>query len=209
MNTSTTPDTAPSALDVLDFWFGDGLQHDWPSQNLNDLWFGARPEQDEAIRQRFGPLVDEALGGGLADWETDPRSRLALIVLLDQLSRNVHRGQRRAFDGDARAQRLSQLSIAEGMDATLTPAGRVFLYMPLMHAENLALQDECVARFQRLVDSSPEALRDKLASNLRFAVLHRDIVAQYGRFPHRNAVLGRTTTPEEGAFLKDGPRFGQ
>lgn len=209
MNTSTSPDTAPSAFDVLDFWFGDGLQRDWPSQNLNDLWFGARPEQDEAIRQRFGPLVDEALGDGLADWEADPRSRLALIVLLDQLSRNVHRGQRRAFDGDARAQRLSQLSIDEGMDATLTPAGRVFLYMPLMHAENLALQDECVARFQRLVDSSPDALRDKLASNLRFAVLHRDIVAQYGRFPHRNAVLGRTTTPEENAFLKDGPRFGQ
>lgn len=209
MNTSTTPDTAPAALDVLDFWFGDGLQRDWPSQNLNDLWFGARPEQDEAIRQRFGPLVDEALGGGLADWEADPRSRLALIVLLDQLSRNVHRGQRRAFDGDARAQRLSRLSIHEGMDATLTPAGRVFLYMPLMHAENLALQDECVARFQRLVNSSPDPLRDKLASNLRFAVLHRDIVAQYGRFPHRNAVLGRTTTPEEGAFLKDGPRFGQ
>ena len=209
MNTSTSPDTAPSAFDVLDFWFGDGLQRDWPSQNLNDLWFGARPEQDEAIRQRFGPLVDEALGGGLADWEADPRSRLALIVLLDQLSRNVHRGQRRAFDGDARAQRLSQLSIDEGMDATLTPAGRVFLYMPLMHAENLALQDECVARFQRLVDSSPPTLRDKLASNLRFAVVHRDIVAQYGRFPHRNAVLGRTTTPEENAFLKDGPRFGQ
>ncbi|MBA4212016.1 MAG: DUF924 domain-containing protein [Polaromonas sp.] len=209
MNTSTSPDTAPAALEVLNFWFGDGLQRDWPSQNLNDLWFGARPEQDEAIRQRFGPLVDEALDGGLTDWEADPRSRLALIVLLDQLSRNVHRGQRRAFDGDARAQRLSQLSIDEGMDATLTPAGRVFLYMPLMHAENLALQDECVARFQRLVDSSPDTLRDKLASNLRFAVLHRDIVAQYGRFPHRNAVLGRTTTPEEDAFLKDGPRFGQ
>ena len=207
--TNTTPTTPAKVIEVLDFWFGDGLTRDWPSQDHNELWFGGGPAQDDAIRQRFGPLVDEALGGGLADWEADPRSRLALIVLLDQLSRNVHRGQRRAFDGDARAQRLSQLSIDEGMDATLTPAGRVFLYMPLMHAENLALQDECVARFQRLVDSSPEALRDKLASNLRFAVLHRDIVAQYGRFPHRNAVLGRTTTPEENAFLKDGPRFGQ
>lgn len=206
MNIKTTP---PAALDVLDFWFGDGLQLDWPSQDLNERWFGGGPAQDEAIRQRFGALVDTALGGGLTEWETEPRARLALIVLLDQLSRNVHRGQRRAFDGDARAQRLSRLSLAEGMDATLTPAGCVFLYMPLMHAENLELQEECVARFQRLVDTSPQTLREKLASNLRFAVVHRDIVAQYGRFPYRNAVLGRACTPEEDEFLKDGPRFGQ
>jgi len=207
--TNTSPTTPQAALDVLDFWFGDGLARDWPSQDHNELWFGGGPAQDEAIRQRFGPLVDEALDGGLTDWEADTHARLALIVLLDQLSRNVHRGQRRAFDGDARAQRLSRLSIAEGMDTTLTPAGCVFLYMPLMHAEHLELQEECVAHFHRLVDSSPPTLRDKLASNLRFAVVHRDIVAQYGRFPYRNAVLGRATTPEEEAFLKDGPRFGQ
>ncbi len=207
--TDTIPTTPPTASDVLDFWFGDGLQLDWPSQDHNELWFGGGPAQDEAIRQRFGPLVDEALNGGLIEWETEPRTRLALIVLLDQLSRNVHRGQRRAFDGDARAQRLTRRSIAEGMDTTLTPAGCVFLYMPLMHAEHLALQEECVARFQKLVDSSPEGLRDKLNSNLRFAVVHRDIVAQYGRFPYRNAVLGRESTPEEDEFLKNGPRFGQ
>ncbi len=207
--TDTTSTTPPTASDVLDFWFGDGLQLDWPSQDHNELWFGGGPAQDAAIRQRFGPLVDEALNGGLIDWETEPRTRLALIVLLDQLSRNVHRGQRRAFDGDARAQRLTRRSIAEGMDTTLTPAGCVFLYMPLMHAEHLALQEECVARFQKLVDSSPEGLRDKLNSNLRFAVVHRDIVAQYGRFPYRNAVLGRESTPEEDEFLKNGPRFGQ
>lgn len=201
--------THPNALDVLDFWFGDGLERDWPSQSRKELWFGGGPAQDEAIRQRFGPLVNEALDGGLTGWETEPRTRLALIVLLDQLSRNVHRGQRRAFDGDARAQRLTRLSLAEGMDATLTPAGCVFLYMPLMHAEHLELQEECVARFQKLVDSSPEALRDTLAGNLRFAVVHRDIVARFGRFPYRNAVLGRTTTPDEDEFLKDGPRFGQ
>lgn len=205
----TNKNPHPAALDVLDFWLADGLQLDWPSQDLNERWFGGGPAQDEAVRQRFGPLVDEALDGGLTDWETEPRDRLALIVLLDQLSRNVHRGERRAFEGDARAQRLSLLSLTEGVDATLSPAGCVFLYMPLMHAENLALQDECVARFQRLVDSSPEPLRDKLASNLRFAALHRDIVARYGRFPYRNAVLGRNTTPDENVFLKDGPRFGQ
>ncbi|WP_332739384.1 DUF924 family protein [Hydrogenophaga sp.] len=206
MNTPTIP---TAALDVLDFWFGDGLQLDWPSQDRNERWFGGGPAQDDAIRQRFGALVDTALDGGLTEWEAEPHARLALIVLLDQLSRNVHRGQRRAFDGDARAQRLSRRSLAEGMDTTLTPAGCVFLYMPLMHAENLELQEECVARFQRLVDTSPEPLRETLANNLRFAVVHRDIVAKYGRFPYRNAVLGRTGTPEEDEFLKDGPRFGQ
>ena len=201
--------TPPAALEVLDFWFGDGLERDWPSQDRKELWFGGGPAQDEAIRQRFGTSVDEALGGGLTDWETEPRTRLALIVLLDQLSRNVHRGQQRAFDGDARAQRLTRRSLAEGMDTTLTPAGCVFLYMPLMHAEHLDLQEECVLRFQRLLDSSTEALRDTLAGNLRFAVVHRDIVARFGRFPHRNAVLGRSTTHDEATFLKDGPRFGQ
>ncbi len=206
MNPHSTP---ADALDVLDFWFGDGLQLDWPSQDRNERWFGGGPARDDAIRQRFGALVDTALDGGLTEWEAEPHARLALIVLLDQLSRNVHRGQRRAFDGDARAQRLSRLSLAEGMDTTLTPAGCVFLYMPLMHAESLELQEECVARFQRLVDTSPQPLRETLASNLRFAVVHRDIVAQYGRFPYRNAVLGRTGTPEEDEFLKNGPRFGQ
>ena len=205
----TLPHPHPTAHDVLDFWFGDGLERDWPSQDRKELWFGGGPAQDEAIRLRFGALVDEALDGGLADWEAEPRARLALIVLLDQLARNVHRGQRRAFDGDARAQRLTHLSLAEGLDARLTPAGSVFLYMPLMHAEHLALQDECVARFQQLVNRSPEALRDTLAGNLRFAVVHRDIVARFGRFPHRNAVLGRSTTPDEATFLKNGPRFGQ
>mgnify|MGYP006169148045 CR=1 FL=1 len=202
-------DITTQPQEVLDFWFGDGLLRDWPATDRNALWFGGGTAQDALITQRFGPLVESALGGGLCDWESKLESRLALIVVLDQFTRNVFRGQARAFAGDGRAQKLVLQTLALAQDAELPSMGRVFLYMPLMHAENLALQDECVARFQRLVDSSPDTLRDKLASNLRFAVLHRDIVAQYGRFPHRNAVLGRTTTPEENAFLKDGPRFGQ
>ncbi|MDP2416589.1 MAG: DUF924 family protein [Hydrogenophaga sp.] len=208
MNNTPAPHTA-TAQDVLSFWFADGLQHGWPSTSLNDLWFGGSAAQDEHIRQRFGPLVAEALNGGLSDWETSISTRLALIVVLDQFTRNVHRGQARAFAGDPRAQQLVLHTLAQGQDTALPTVGRVFLYMPLMHAENLALQDECVARFTQLGQTAPPELRDTLAGNLRFAQQHRDIVAQHGRFPYRNAALGRETTPEETEFLKNGPRFGQ
>jgi uncharacterized protein (DUF924 family) len=201
--------SAPTAQDVLDFWLGDGLERGWCSDKRDDLWFGGSPAIDARIRERFGALVEHAIDGGLADWETRIDTRLALLLLLDQFTRNVHRGQARAFAGDARAQQLSLQAHASGMDAELATVGRVFLHMPLMHAEDLDLQNESVQRFQRLLDTCAPELRDTLARNLEFARVHRDIVEQFGRFPYRNAVLGRTSTPEEEAFLKDGPRFGQ
>ena len=200
---------ATQPQEVLDFWFGDGLLHDWPTGDQNTLWFGGGAEQDALITQRFGPLVEIALTAGLCDWEARLESRLALIVLLDQLTRNVFRGQARAFAGDRRAQQLVLQSVALAQDAELPRVGRVFLYMPLMHAESRALQDECVARFTRLFESTTPELRDTLAGNLRYAYQHHDIIKKFGRFPHRNAALGRVSTPEEEAFLKDGPRFGQ
>ncbi|WP_439587911.1 DUF924 family protein [Hydrogenophaga sp.] len=208
MNTPTSSNPA-GAQDVLDFWLGDGLQLGWCSDNRDELWFGGGPELDASIRQRFGPLVAQALAGGLGDWEPHMETRLALVLLLDQFTRNIHRGQPQAFAGDARAQRLVRDALATGLDRDLATVGHVFLYMPLVHAEDLASQDEAVARFQRLVDTSPPELRETLGRNLHFAKLHRDIVLRFGRFPHRNAALDRTSTAEELAFLKDGPRFGQ
>jgi uncharacterized protein (DUF924 family) len=203
------PAPQPTAQDVLDFWFGDGLLNDWPSTDRQELWFGARAVQDQQIAERFGARVDDALAGGLTEWEEALNSRLALIILLDQFTRNVHRGQALAFAGDARAQHLVRTTLARRQDLLLPRVGRVFLYMPLMHAEDLALQDECVERFTYLVDTATVPLRETLASNLRFARQHRDIIARFGRFPYRNAVLGRPSTPEEIVFLEDGPRFGQ
>lgn len=205
------PDAAqrPTAQDVLDFWLGDGLLNDWPSTDRQQLWFGGLAVQDQQITQRFGTLVDDALAGGLAAWEDPLHSRLALIILLDQFARNVHRGQARAFAGDARAQQLVRRTLASRQDGLLPRVGRVFLYMPLMHAESPALQGECVLRFEALAKGSPPELQDTLAGNLRFAEQHRDIVQRFGRFPYRNAALGRVNTPEEDAFLTDGPRFGQ
>jgi uncharacterized protein (DUF924 family) len=203
------PNLGASAQDVLDFWFSDGLRCDWPSTDHQPLWFGGGAEQDETIRRRFGALVESALNGGLAEWERTPLARLALLIVLDQFSRNVYRSQARAFAGDARAQLLVLTALAAGEDTRQARVGCVFLYMPLMHAEDLALQERCVACFTALHSHSPPALREKLASNLHFAIEHRDTIQRFGRFPHRNAVLGRESSAEEEAFLKDGPRYEQ
>ncbi|SFU38968.1 Uncharacterized conserved protein, DUF924 family [Polaromonas sp. YR568] len=195
--------------EVLDFWLGDGVHKEWPTQDLNKRWFSGGAELDTEISERFGSDVEAAVAGGLQDWEQPPLNRLALVILLDQFTRNVFRGKGEAFAGDARAQQLVLQALADGEDLTLPWAGRLFLYMPLMHAESLALQDECVARFVRLQADAPDSLKQRLQSNIDFAHLHRDIIARFGRFPYRNAALGRLDTAEEADFLLKGPRFGQ
>lgn len=203
------PDLFPEAQAVLDHWFADGLQSGWPNSNMHARWFGGGAEQDALITERFGPLVESAQAGGLQNWEAAPLPRLALIVVIDQFSRNVYRGQAKAFAGDARAQKLTLQTLAAGEDEALPTVGRVFLYMPLMHAEDMALQQACVQRFTQLHASAPPELQAKLQGNLDAAQTHRDIIERFGRFPYRNAVLGRSNSPEETEFLETGPRFGQ
>lgn len=199
----------PSPDEVLDYWLSDGLRHDWPSSPRDSLWFGGGAALDAQIRDRYGALVEAALDGRLFAWEGPLTARLALVIVLDQFTRNAFRGQARAFAGDGRAQKLVLHSLALQQDIELSRAGRVFLYMPLMHAESSALQDESVQRFGELHEHAPPALRETLAGHLRYAQEHRDIVRRFGRFPHRNAALGRPSTPQEEAFLENGPRYGQ
>lgn len=194
---------------VLDFWFGDALTLGWPSQSRSALWFGGGKALDDDITRRFGGLVEQALQGGLGDWESGPQRRLALVILLDQFTRNVFRGQARAFAGDRRAQQLVQDALARGWDERLPLAARVFLYMPLMHAEDPALQHQCVRCFEALVATAPPERRKDVQGNLDFARQHCDIIVRYGRFPYRNQAMGRPDTPQEREFLRDGPRFGQ
>ncbi|MBS0315870.1 MAG: DUF924 domain-containing protein [Proteobacteria bacterium] len=205
---------------ILDYWFADGLALGWPSRDLDPLWFGGGEQQDREIRERFGPWVECALDGGLQSWEAEPdgerlggpvpsKRRLALILLLDQFSRNLHRGTARAFAGDARAERLVGEMLAQHADERLPWVARVFVYMPLMHAEILALQRECVRRFEALATEVPASLKATIAGNLSFARTHLQIVERFGRFPYRNAALGRSSSAAELEFLKTGPRFGQ
>lgn len=205
----TTTAPLPTADEVLAFWFGGPGLCDWPADDRSALWFGGGAELDLRITERFGPLVDAAQHAGLLDWEGGLHSRLALVIVLDQFSRNVYRGKACAFAGDGRAQKLVLQTLALADDAALPTAGRVFLYIPLMHAESLALQYECVSRLTQLAQQSAPATAQHLQGNLRAARQHLDIIEKFGRFPHRNAALGRTSTAAEAAFLQDGPRFGQ
>lgn len=209
MSVTHAPPIPALAAEILEFWFGDALEADWPDQSRHHIWFSGGKEVDQQIERRFGALVETALDDGFRDWEASPRSRMALILLLDQFTRNIYRGQARAFAGDARAQELVRDALWHGHEQELPRIARVFLYMPLMHAECLGKQDACVERFEYLHKHAPAAIKATLADNLHYAKLHQSIIAQFGRFPHRNAALGRESTEEELVFLKDGPRFGQ
>ena len=201
----------PAPDDIIDFWIGETATRPETLKAQNKIWFSGGPELDKKLKDRFLAVLETLSAGPLAtDWAArGPRGRLAAILVLDQFSRNVHRGSARAFSGDGRAQRLVLQSLALDEQRDLPPAAQLFFYMPLMHAESLALQFECVERFAALARRSPPETAEQLQGNLRSARQHLDIIEQFGRFPHRNAALGRANTPAEEAFLKDGPRFGQ
>jgi uncharacterized protein (DUF924 family) len=180
--------------DVLSFWFGDG-------QEPRDEWFRKNDAFDVLIRERFGETIELGSSGGLASWEATPRGRLALVIVLDQLSRNAFRDTPRAFAHDRQAHDLVLRALDLGEDAGHRALERSFLYMPLVHAEERSAQERSVALFEALSDQAPPRLHAYLKSAAGFARAHRDIVARFGRFPHRNAILGRPTTAEEAAFL--------
>ena len=180
--------------DVLEFWFGapGSAEHG----SLRKCWFEKDPAFDAEIRRRFLALVDEAAAGRLDDWADRPEGLLALIVLLDQFPRNLFRNAPRAFATDAQALALAQQALAQGVDALLMPVARAFIYLPFEHSEDLAMQDRAVALFAALAQHG-----EAFASYLDYAERHRDVIRRFGRFPHRNAILGRASTPEEIAFL--------
>ena len=182
---------------VLDFWFGDGRSARF------SLWFEKNDETDRTLRERFGDAVERAARGELDAWEAQgPRGRLALVVLLDQFTRNIHRGSPRMFENDERARAIARRALAAGDDAGFGPFEAAFLYLPLEHSESLPDQEESVRRFEALHARAPEAHREVTASFLDYARRHEEPIRRFGRFPHRNALLGRETTPEEAEFLK-------
>ncbi|MEO5659212.1 MAG: DUF924 family protein [Polaromonas sp.] len=209
MTQPTFPQQTLLTAEILDFWLADGLALGWPTQNLHARWFRGGATLDQEIKTRFGPAVRLAVQGGLQDWENQVMSRLALVIVLDQFTRNVFRGTGAAFDGDVRAQQLTLQTLAQHEDLQLPWVGRVFLYMPLMHAEDAALQAKSVACFSQLMTDAPAALKTRLQSHLDFAHQHQDLIARFGRFPYRNAALERSSTAAEKEFLLTARRYGQ
>ncbi|MBC9249022.1 hypothetical protein A9179_01910 [Pseudomonas alcaligenes] len=198
----------PAWQPLLDWWFGTAASAAEVAAQRQALWFGYRAEQDEQARQRFAACCEQALAGELQAWAEQPQGWLALLLLLDQLPRMLHRGTAQAFSGDARARSLLSAGLARGFDRQLPAIRQVFVYLVLEHAEELAAQDQAVAAFTRLHEQAQPAERELFAGFLEFAQRHREVIARFGRFPHRNAQLGRATTPDEEAFLREpGSRF--
>lgn len=188
--------------DLLHWWFGQGTSASEIAADKQRLWFGYRAEQDDEARQRFGALVEQALNGELQDWAELPEGWLALVLLLDQLPRMIHRNTPKAFAGDERTQHLVRDGLAHGGDMLLAPIQRVFIYLVLEHAENLATQDLAVAQFTALRDIADEAEQPLFVGFLDYAERHREVISRFGRFPHRNAILGRESSDAERLFLE-------
>lgn len=190
--------------DIHQFWFGplDGAGFATPEQHR--LWFGASPQADATIGARFGTLVARGLAGELESWADTDAGLIALVLLLDQFTRNIYRGTPGAFAGDAAALTVARQALAAGRHRQLPNIHRVFLYMPLEHCEDPAIQEECVRLFAELAAETGAAAVDDFA---RYAIAHRDVIARFGRFPHRNAILGRTSSAAESAYLEEHGGF--
>jgi uncharacterized protein (DUF924 family) len=181
--------TSVTPAEILAFWFGP------PPHATRDVWFRNDPAFDAAIQERFGAAVAAALSGEFTTWDATPRGALARVILLDQFTRNLHRGTPLAFAGDAQALAIAKQAIARGFDLELDRFERWFLYLPFEHSEDAAMQQRSLALFGQLAAETGDR------TPLEWAEKHADVIRRFGRYPHRNTILGRTSTTEERAFL--------
>jgi uncharacterized protein (DUF924 family) len=204
-----------NANGILEYWFGQGPFDPARLIDRAAFWFGGDgPEKsaarDAEMREKLEPLLERAARGEFDAWATSPRRRLALILLFDQVPRNIYRGTARSFVFDPRALRLTVEGLHDAADQALDPVERVFFYLPLEHAESMDAQEASVKAFERLAEEAPVELRGFIQGTVKYAHSHRDIIAKFGRFPHRNVALGRESTPAELEWLASGgERFGQ
>lgn len=186
--------------EVLDYWFGDNPVDLQLIRQKRNLWFGKDKHVDDEIRKRFSALVEQSGRSGI-DTELSAPERLGKIILLDQFPRNIFRGTARAFAFDPLALALALEGLAQNQDHLLRPVERAFFYLPLEHSEQLELQDRSVVLFRELMTTVPEDWKQPFNSFFDYALRHREIIARFGRFPHRNEILGRVSTAEELKFL--------
>ncbi|MGI9278815.1 MAG: DUF924 family protein [Endozoicomonas sp.] len=184
--------------EVLSFWF--------EGEPLGDVqmsrWWKKNDTQDQLIRKEFGALPDKVESGEYDEWLESAEGRLAAIIVLDQFPRNIFRGDPRSFQHDHNALAISREGVEKGMLGLLSELQQAFFVMPFMHSESLEDQEQCIKLFERILEGAGEGYQQYIAGSLDFAVKHRDIVARFGRFPHRNSLLGRESTDEELSFLQ-------
>jgi len=189
--------------ELLDFWFGNLGSADLPSSDRTNLWFGENDIIKKKIIEVFQAEFDEAARGNLVEWSKTPRGRLALIILLDQFPRYIHKRSPEAFAYDNEAQRLCLEGLRGKMDQSLTLIERVFFYMPLVHAESAEFQEQSIRLYQDLVSLSMAETTQIYQLFLAYAYAHFRVIKEFGRFPQRNKILGRSSTETELAFLKN------
>ena len=196
--------------EILSFWFKEQELSAPQIDRRMDTWFGEDPLFDHEIEKEFSTDIEQACAGELNHWADEPRGRLALIILIDQFRRNIYRNTAKAFSMDKLALKLCVEGAMEKKDKGLTPIQKVFFYMPLQHAESAKVQAKSVELFERLAESVSPTYQETFLTIAQFAELHKDIIDQFGRFPHRNKLLGRENTSEEDEYLAgDSPDFGQ
>lgn len=181
------------------FWFGPLTTDGMSISSQHALWFTKQEDTDREIATRFQSLVEQALTGVLDEWADSPEGLIALTLLLDQFTRNIYRNSANAFAGDAKALAIVQDALSHNRQLSLPPIHQVFLLMPLEHTEDLSVQEQCVEAFRALHERTGLA---QIADFSRYAVAHRDVIAQFGRFPHRNAILARDSTEDELIYLE-------
>jgi uncharacterized protein (DUF924 family) len=192
-----------TANSIREFWFGLNPDDTIVAQERSKLWWNKDSEIDTEIRNRFEIYVEKAANYELDDWLETPSDRLALILLIDQFSRNIYRNTPQSFQFDSLARSWCKAGIEDGSHKILRPIERVFFYLPLEHSESLADQEISVNLLQTLANSVDLNYQPTFKSFVNFAIRHRDIIARFGRFPHRNQILGRESSLAEIAFLKE------
>jgi uncharacterized protein (DUF924 family) len=188
---------------VLQFWFGDVDALGRSDVKHSRRWFMKDEAFDREIASLFTETYADVRGGRREAWLDDPRGRVAYVIVLDQFARNMFRGTPRMFEGDRQALAAAVEGVARHDDTELTVNERSFLYMPYMHSEDIAMQEISVTLFKELAESAPSELHGTMLAAVQYAEKHREIIARYGRFPHRNTVLGRQSTSEELAFIAE------
>ena len=191
----------PVAQSINDFWFGN-IENDIVSNEKKESWFKKDPKFDRLLEKKFADYLDVAFMGAFDRWTNEPEGLCALIVLLDQFPRNIFRGSYKSFHFDKKALATANIAIQKEAFLKVPTAMGYFMLMPTMHSESLETQELGIKSFEKLLDHAPEGSKAMIQNAIKYAHSHKDIIAKFGRFPHRNEILERESTPEELEFLK-------